>query len=152
MIDLDVFPAVLYHCLRGVYMRKSGKPEDETRIGTSAVPDEKIPGNLLASLVIVEGEVQGMEYPVTKTYTVIGRDKDADITPRDSRISRRHAVIVYLDGSYILKDLDSTNGTIMNGAFIKQANLRHGDKFRVGETTFQFVIQKNQRNPTYEIS
>ena len=128
-------------------MRKSDKPEDETRIGKPAVPDQKIPSRLQASLVIVEGQAQGMEYPVTKTYTVIGRDKDADITPRDSRISRRHAVIVYLDGSYILKDLDSTNGTIMNGAFIKQANLRHGDKFRVGETTFQFILQENPRNP-----
>jgi pSer/pThr/pTyr-binding forkhead associated (FHA) protein len=92
-----------------------------------------------------------MEYALTKTYTVIGRDKAADVTPTDARISRRHAVIVYLDDSYILKDLDSTNGTIINGAFIKQANLRHGDKFRVGDTTFQFVVQENPRNTTYEI-
>jgi pSer/pThr/pTyr-binding forkhead associated (FHA) protein len=132
-------------------MKRSNKPEDETRIGKAGVPDQKIPSRLLASIVIIEGQVQGMEYAVTKTYTVIGRDKGADITPKDSHISRQHAVIVYLDGSYILKDLDSTNGTIMNGAFIKQANLRHGDKFRVGDTTFQFVVQENPRNTTYEI-
>lgn len=132
-------------------MRRFDKPEDKTRIGSAAVPDEKISSRLQASLVIIEGHVPGMEYAVTKTYTVIGRDKDADITPRDSHISRRHAVIVYLDGNYILKDLDSTNGTIMSGAFIKQTNLRHGDKFRVGETTFQFIVQENPQNPTYEI-
>ena len=132
-------------------MRRSQKPEDETRIGGPAAPEQKIPSRLQASLVILEGKVPGMEYALTKTYTVIGRDKSADIMPTDSRISRRHAVIVYLDDSYILKDLDSTNGTVMNGAFIKQANLRHGDKFRIGETTFQFVVQENPRNTTYEI-
>ncbi len=132
-------------------MRRSDRQDDETMIGKPADSEQKIPERMQASIVIVEGQVRGMEYAVTKTYTVIGRDKAADITPDDSHISRRHAVIVYLDGSYILKDLDSTNGTVMNGAFIKQANLRHGDKFRVGETTFQFILQENPRNTTYEI-
>jgi pSer/pThr/pTyr-binding forkhead associated (FHA) protein len=132
-------------------MKKFDNPDDATRIGSTSEPAQKIPGRLQASLVIIEGQAQGMEYLVTKAYTVIGRDPASDITPRDSRISRQHAVIVYVDGSYILKDLDSTNGTFMNGASIKQASLRHGDKFRVGETTFQFILQENRRSVTYEI-
>lgn len=132
-------------------MKKPYKQDDATRVGKPE-PAGKIPSRLQASLVIVEGHARGMEYAVTKTYTVIGRDKEAEITPPgDSHISRRHAMIVYLDGSYILKDLDSTNGTVINGAIIKQANLGHGDKFRVGETTFQFILQDNPRNTTYEI-
>ncbi len=131
-------------------MKNSDGRDDATRIGNPG-PTEKIPERLQASLVIVDGQVKGMEYTVAKTYTVIGRDKDADIAPADAHMSRRHAVIVYLDHSYILKDLDSKNGTLMNGAFIKQANLRHGDKFRVGDTTFQFILQDNPRNTTYEI-
>jgi pSer/pThr/pTyr-binding forkhead associated (FHA) protein len=132
-------------------MKRSDNPDDATRIGSSLEQREKIPGRLQASIVIVEGQARGMEYTVTKAYTVIGRDNSADIIPRDAHISRQHAVIVYVDASYILKDLDSTNGTFMNGASIKQASLRHGDKFRVGETTFQFILQENPRNITYEI-
>jgi pSer/pThr/pTyr-binding forkhead associated (FHA) protein len=132
-------------------MRRFSRENDQTQIGKPADQEQKIPDRMQASIVIVEGQVRGMEYALAKSYTVIGRDKAADISPDDSRISRRHAVVVYLDGSYILKDLDSTNGTVMNGAFIKQANLRHGDKFRVGETTFQFILQENSRNTTYEI-
>ncbi len=132
-------------------MKKPDKQNDATLIGKPG-PTEKIPSRLQASVVIVEGQAKGMEYTVEKNYTVIGRDKKAEIRPpADSHISRQHAVIVYNDGSYILKDLDSTNGTLINGALIKQASLRHGDKFRVGDTTFQFILQDNPRNTTYEI-
>ncbi len=132
-------------------MKRDYGPGDETRIGK---PEQvqKIPDRWQASIVIVDGLEKGMEYGLTKTYSIIGRDKSVDITPRgDAQISRRHAVIVFLDGNYILKDLESTNGTFMNGAFIKQAYLRHGDKFRTGQTTFQFILQENFRNPTLEI-
>lgn len=132
-------------------MKRYDRQGDETRIGKPEQA-QKIPDRLQASIVIVDGLATGMEYAVTKTYTIIGRDDSVDITPHgDSQISRRHAVIVYLDGSYILKDLDSTNGTIMDGALIKQAYLRHGDKFRIGQTTFQFILQHNPRNTTLEI-
>ncbi len=132
-------------------MKRSDNQDDQTRISKPGKAGKNIPARLQASVVIVEGKVKGMEYAVTKTYTVIGRSKTADITPRDTHISRRHAVIVYLDGSYLIQDLNSTNGTFMNGAQIKQADLKHGDKFSVGETTFQFIVQENPRNQTYEI-
>jgi pSer/pThr/pTyr-binding forkhead associated (FHA) protein len=83
---------------------------------------------------------------------VIGRDKDVQVPLKDPLASRQHAVILFHDGQFMLKDLDSTNGTQMNGASIKQAGLNHGDKFRVGDTVLQFVLEDTGRNPTYEIA
>ena len=131
--------------------RKRTPSSDTTRIGEPAKASEKIPERYQASLVITEGRSAGMEYPLTRTYTVLGRDQAADIMLKDPLVSRQHAVIVYHDGSYTLKDLDSTNGTHLLGASVKQAHLRHRDSFRVGDTTLQFVLVDAPRNRTYEI-
>jgi pSer/pThr/pTyr-binding forkhead associated (FHA) protein len=92
-----------------------------------------------------------MEFLISKENTVLGRDKDADIVLQDPQVSRRHAAIEYRDGNYTLKDLESTNGTRMSGTLIKKTNLRHGDKFSVGDSTFQFVLEDTGKSRTYEI-
>ena len=132
-------------------MQKRTPSSDKTQISEPARSGEKIPERYQASLVIVAGHATGMEYTLTTAYSVIGRDKDADIMLKDPLISRQHAVIIYHDGKYVLKDLDSTNGTHIQGALVKQANLRHGDTFRVGDTTLQFVLEDAPRSKTYEL-
>jgi pSer/pThr/pTyr-binding forkhead associated (FHA) protein len=126
--------------------------DDKTRISTQSVSKQKIPARYQASVVIVQGYAEGMEYSVDKTYAVIGRNKDAAVPLRDPLASREHAVIVYHDGVFVLKDLDSTNGTHMRGASIRQRKLRHGDKFRVGDTVLQFILQDSGKATTYEIA
>ena len=86
-----------------------------------------------------------------RNSTVLGRDKEADIALNDPHVSRQHAAIEYRDGTYSLKDLESTNGTRMSGTLIKQANLRHEDKFSIGDTTLQFVLEDTGKSQTYEI-
>jgi pSer/pThr/pTyr-binding forkhead associated (FHA) protein len=125
--------------------------KDKTRIKSPSQSKQKIPRQLQASLVIVKGFAEGMEYPLTKAYTVMGRDKAANVFLKDPHVSSEHAAIVYQDGSYILKDLDSTNGTLMNGTIIKQSYLKHGDLFRIGDTTLQFILEATHSGRTYEI-
>ena len=132
-------------------MQKRTPSSDKTQISGPASSARKIPERYQASLVIVAGHSTGMEYTLTTTYFVIGRDKDADIMLKDPLVSRQHAVIIYHDGEYILKDLDSTNGTHIKGALVKQAILRHGDSFRVGDTTLQFVLADTPRIKTYDL-
>ncbi len=132
-------------------MSKEPSNSDQTRIGSPSPSAARIPRRYQASLVIVSGPAAGMEYTLTTTYTVIGRDREADITLKDPLVSRQHAVIVYHDGNYVVKDLDSTNGTHIKGALVKQATLRHGDAFRVGDTTLQFVLEDAPRIRTYDI-
>jgi pSer/pThr/pTyr-binding forkhead associated (FHA) protein len=101
----------------------------------------KIPPRYSASLVILQGHAEGMEYPLTKTYTVLGRDKTADILLQDPLISRQHAAIVFEHGVFSLKDLESTNGTMCNGQPIQTVRLKNRDKFSLGDTEVQFIVE-----------
>jgi pSer/pThr/pTyr-binding forkhead associated (FHA) protein len=125
--------------------------EDRTEQLKPSKSVKKIPERFQASLAIVEGYAEGMEYLIEKEFTVIGRDKTADIALKDQLISRQHAAIIYRDKNYLLKDMDSTNGTHMKGARIQQAELHHGDKFRIGDTTLQFILEDTGVVKTYEI-
>ena len=126
--------------------------DDKTQIRQPSRSTKGIPARYQASVVILQGYAEGMEYPIERTYAVIGRSKDAAITLKDPLASREHAVIVFHENAFILKDLDSTNGTHMRGASIRQRKLRHGDKFRIGDTTLQFILQDTGRGRTYEIA
>ena len=111
-----------------------------------------IPGRYQASLVILEGyDTEGMEYPITETYAMIGRSKDAAVYLKDPMVSREHAAIEFDEDAFILKDLDSTNGTYMRGVLIKEKRLSHGDKFQVGNTVLQFILEDIIGGRTYEI-
>jgi pSer/pThr/pTyr-binding forkhead associated (FHA) protein len=126
--------------------------DDRTQIRQPARPEKGIPARYQASVVVLQGYAEGMEYAIERTYAVIGRSRDAAIPLKDPLASREHAVIVFHESAFILKDLDSTNGTHMRGASIRQRKLRHGDKFRVGDTVLQFILQDSGRGRTYEIA
>jgi pSer/pThr/pTyr-binding forkhead associated (FHA) protein len=123
----------------------------KTQILQRPRPTKGIPGRYQASVVILEGYAEGMEYPIKKTYAVIGRNRDAAVPLKDPMVSREHAAIEFHEDAFILKDLDSTNGTYMGGALIKQSKLSHGDKFHIGNTVLQFILQDSGRGRTYEI-
>ena len=125
---------------------------DQTQIRQLTPLIKRIPVRYQASVVILKGYAEGMEYPIDKAYAVIGRSANAQVRIRDPLSSREHAVIVFHAGDFILKDLDSTNGTHLRGTSIQQRKLRHGDKFQVGDTLLQFILQETGRNRTYEIA
>ena len=114
-------------------------------------PTKGTPGRYQASVVILEGYAEGMEYPIKKTYAVIGRSRNAAVTLKDPLVSREHAAIVFNEDAFILKDLDSTNGTYMGGELITESELSHGDKFHIGNTVLQFILQDSGKDRTYEI-
>lgn len=132
-------------------MTPQDKSEDRTRISASPKSPPKIPRRYSASIVIIEGHAEGMEYPLEKASTVIGRDKSADISIKDPLVSRQHVAISYDDGSFLLKDLGSTNGTFVKGGVVEQALLKHRDKFRIGDTTIQFILEDTGTGSTYEV-
>ncbi|HEX9950029.1 MAG TPA: FHA domain-containing protein [Thermodesulfobacteriota bacterium] len=123
----------------------------KTQILRRSRPTKGIPASCQASVAILEGYAAGMEYPIKKTYAVIGRSRYAAVPLKDPLVSRRHAAIMFHENAFILKDLDSTNGTYMEGAYIRQRKLSHGDKFRIGNTVLQFILQDSGRDRTYEI-
>ena len=92
-------------------------------------------------LVVVEGNSAdiGMTRDVEGALT-IGRET-GDLPLHDARVSRRHASIVQRDETYLLVDVGSTNGTLLNGEPLEAtAALRHGDKIIVGDSVIEFQL------------
>lgn len=66
----------------------------------------------------------------------LGRGAEADLQVLDEKVSRVHCSLRPLDGDVVVTDLDSTNGTFVNGRSIDVGRIRPGDKLRVGRTEF----------------
>src|SRR6266481_4812336 len=96
-------------------------------------------------LVILQGQSIGETNNLEKERTIIGRGSTADVVLRDEIASRQHAEIkrLSLEGSlveYYVNDLDSTNGTFLNGAKVmSQQLLQDGDKIKIGSHTIRDV-------------
>jgi len=94
-------------------------------------------------LIIIDGDNVGKIYPLDKKTITIGRSDEFDIQLADSSCSREQAIIEFDDNNKpVLKDLDSTNGTFVNGAKISERNIEDGDKILLGfSSVFMFAIQ-----------
>jgi pSer/pThr/pTyr-binding forkhead associated (FHA) protein len=94
-----------------------------------------------AKLVIRNGGFDGMEYALEAEETLIGRNPTTDVTLLDENISREHALILFdpESGVYTIEDLQSTNGTKVNGKGVRSHPLEPGDEIQIGHTRFQFV-------------
>lgn len=88
-----------------------------------------------AFLTVLTGELVGTVFELTLGQSLIGRAEMAQVRLPDDGVSRRHAKIVReSDGSAKIVDLDSTNGTYINGRRIHAEGLREGDRIRVGQS------------------
>lgn len=102
----------------------------------------EIDGLVSGRLEILNGGFEGMSYALSDQEIVIGRNPTTDITLLDEGISREHALVLYdEDGpGYVIEDLQSTNGTKVNGKRVRSASLAPGDKIQIGQTLFRFVL------------
>ena len=78
-------------------------------------------------------------YLLTESGRVIGRDQAAELWLPENAVSRRHARIDYVEGSWTIADLESRNGTFVQGARVDLAALAPGDVVRIGDALFKFV-------------
>ncbi len=79
----------------------------------------------------IKSEIQ--EFPFT-----IGRDPTADLAVESNRVSRKHAAIVPTDHGYMIQDLDSTNGTYVNGTKMAEGTLNDGDVLVLADVELTF--------------
>ncbi|WP_161952827.1 FHA domain-containing protein [Moorella stamsii] len=90
---------------------------------------------------------RGERYFLGENIT-IGRDKHNDIVINDIHVSARHAVITRSGEEWQLLDLDSTNGTYVNGQLLTgPQSLRPGDQVRIGGVTFKVGWEDASRRP-----
>jgi diguanylate cyclase (GGDEF)-like protein len=110
--------------------------EDRTQVGLVALSSEAQRSERdRPYLIVLAGPNVGEMYPVEGAESFVGRGDKATIRLRDDSISRKHVRIV-VDGHDVrIEDLDSANGTVLNGARVTVAPLRDGDKIQLGATT-----------------
>jgi hypothetical protein len=108
--------------------------EDQPPPASSAPPRPEGP----AELVLIERGQPGKRFPLAKDRVIIGRLAGSDIVLVDAGTSRRHAEIRREDGKYVIADLGSTNGTLVNHAAIHERALEEGDRITIGRTVLEF--------------
>jgi hypothetical protein len=79
------------------------------------------------------------EIVIEKTPLSIGRKVENDIIIDNLAVSGHHARVTQQGASYVIEDLQSTNGTLINGKRIVNAALKHGDQIGIGQHTLVFV-------------
>jgi hypothetical protein len=77
---------------------------------------------------------EGMSVRFEQAKITVGRGKEMDVRLSDPNVSRRHAVIFWDRGRLFVKDLGSTNGTLLNGHAVEHSLVRSGDVVTAGAT------------------
>jgi len=86
-----------------------------------------------ASAIILSGFYEGLEVLLDRERLVIGRGRKADLALAEATISRAHAVIGFDGQVFYVEDLDSTNGTLVNGARVSKQPLKSEDEIQMGK-------------------
>jgi hypothetical protein len=115
--------------------RPGGPSTDETAL-TTAIPRAAAP--TFGHILVREGKAAAYDFELKHKVTVIGRGTDTDVRLTDQAVSRRHAEIRVANGATMLNDLQSTNGTTVNGVAVTTKALSDGDEIRLGETVLTY--------------
>src|SRR5580658_6280933 len=100
----------------------------------------------MARLVLSLDSQVMAEYNMTKERYTIGRLPDNDVRIDNPAVSGHHSLIINILNDSFLEDLNSTNGTYVNGKLIKKHALQHGDVVTVGHHQLRFVEDDEQQD------
>jgi two-component system cell cycle response regulator len=97
-------------------------------------------------LVRVDGPSNGQVHSIESAELTIGRGSAADFRLTDEGVSRRHALLMHTRGHYFIQDLDSSNGTFLEGRRVKRAPLMEGDLIQFGpHASFRFCMMDSKQ-------
>jgi pSer/pThr/pTyr-binding forkhead associated (FHA) protein len=106
-----------------------------------------------AFVCIENGFYAGLEWPLDRASTVIGRGRQADLLLFEATISRAHALLAYRADQLFLQDLSSTNGTLVNGKAEQQIDLADGDRLQMGRLELRIRIgEESGAEPSRELA
>ena len=133
-------------------VHKHAKSQGYTFAGPVSITLERDPqlstGTLRVNSSTAEGrvawrgvlDVEGKRHPIVKSRTVIGRGSDADITISDSGTSRKHVEILWDGERAMVRDMQSTNGTLLDGRKVTEAGLPPDSTVTIGRTDIVFHV------------
>ena len=105
----------------------------------AAIPSEpQLPAGKRLSLAVINGSDAGTVYRIQQPRVTIGRA--GDMTISDTEASRLHAAIEVRDFVIRLEDLNSTNGTLVDGEKITAVDLSNQSEFQIGGTTIMLIV------------
>jgi hypothetical protein len=117
---------------------------DSTRAISSDAADRLGVAGSGAGLVVLDSEGRPAErISITRAPVVIGRLSTNDVVLSDSNVSRRHAELRRDEDGWVLVDLGSTNGTLVNGKLAKEHALSDGDRLAFGTSELIFELKGN---------
>jgi predicted component of type VI protein secretion system len=115
-------------------------------MSNGAAPRRKVKD---ARLVVVDGKASRQEVPL-KLPAVLGRGENVTVLIKDKekRVSRTHCEVTELDGALVVRDLNSKNGTFINGDRVTEAILKPNDQLSIGPLTFRVAYSHQGAFPS----
>lgn len=98
-------------------------------------------------LICLTGPNKGIAYFIMGNRIVLGRSEKADVRVMDIKTSREHAEIVLVGKDYVITDLGSQNGIVVNDLKVQQHILNNGDKIIIGQTVYRFSTVEVKGHP-----
>ena len=116
---------------KGRFTCEASFVEGDEEIAPGPAPGE-------ATLVLLDGDRASRTFRLHIDVVTLGRLPECDIQVPDAGASRQHARITRRDGGWVLTDLGSTNGTLVNESTIGEHALEDGDRITIGATVLEF--------------
>jgi pSer/pThr/pTyr-binding forkhead associated (FHA) protein len=104
-------------------------------------PTEMLVSGISPRLVAIDGPLSGRTFYLDEPVVSIGRLVSNDICLEDPFVSRHHCVIRTEGDEYMIEDLNSANGTYVNGELVKACSLTEDALIRIGSSLFRFRLQ-----------
>lgn len=100
----------------------------------------------MARLIVIKGPDEGKQYDLPPGEPVsIGRDRNNRLVLHDTEVSRRHAEIAAQNGGFLIRDVGSANGTLVNTQPVREVPLNPGDHITLGQTILVFSAARTER-------
>jgi transcriptional regulator with GAF, ATPase, and Fis domain len=100
--------------------------------------------SLRPRLLVLSGPLKDSTIPLSEGEVTIGREASNGIAIVDPSVSRKHCLVSWQDGRFRVRDLDSRNGTLVNGTGVEEQWLQHGDEIATGDSSFLFLLQEER--------
>jgi transcriptional regulator with GAF, ATPase, and Fis domain len=92
-------------------------------------------------LLVLSGPLKDSTIPLAEGEVTIGREAANGIAVADPSVSRKHCLLSWQEGRFRVRDLESRNGTLVNGAGVEEQWLQHGDEIATGDSSFLFLLE-----------
>lgn len=104
----------------------------------------------MGKLIVTEADGKSREVTLDKERVTIGRHADNDVAFNDKAVSGHHAVVITILADSFLEDLDSTNGTLVNGKQVAKHPLSHGDTITIGRNSLRYESEHDGDSEDFE--